>query len=352
MSEQISIGSLLTIIGLSFSALLPFRQLLALLPKIASARNFIEQGQTSNVDQSAVLSIAEKTVTQKNKQPGEADVESKLKPELDSSSDTTFHPEIRFKEVDFHYPENPAPVLRNISFKIDAGEKVAIIGNNGSGKSAILKLIAGLYSPSTGEVLLSDRNSESAAKFFKGEIAYAPQQSLFIPGTVADNLILGQPGQTEEALQKAAKLSGLADFIQLHSKGYQSTLDSWSGFSEGQRQQIHLCRALTGDNKLWLLDEPTQGIDAGTETKLIARLKAESKDKTIIITTHKPALLALVDRVIIMDNGRIIANGPKNDVLQNLKKAAKKPSDSNNQSTANDSSDIKNDIDNSKASND
>lgn len=344
LAEQLSIGALISAIGLSIFALSPFKQMLALLPQIAKARNFIASQKERILAEAATAKEETETGSKHPlKQEPTIDNNAAVAKQADNTPpliSTNFNPTIHFEHVDFHYPENPIPVLRNISLSIETGEKVAIIGNSGAGKSAILKLILGLYSPSNGQVSLAGHPTKPAAKFYRGQIGYCPQHALLIPGSVTDNLLLGQHELSEQAIEEAAKLSGVAEFIQLQSNGYHSQLDSWSGFSEGQRQQILLCRALAGNKNLWLLDEPTQNIDTSTESKLIARMRAASADKTILVVTHKPALLALVDRVIILDNGRIIANGPKNDVLQNLKKATRSvdatPKTTSEQTEAND----------------
>jgi ATP-binding cassette, subfamily C, bacterial LapB len=227
---------------------------------------------------------------------------------------------IDFRGVSFSYPGTTEKALSGISFSLKAGEKVGILGRIGSGKSTIARLLLGLYPPSEGTVLI-DGNEVRQLEMTKlrNHIGAAMQETVLLSGSVRENIILGRLLVNDEEMLRAAKISGTHDFMARLANGYELKLaDRGESLSGGQRQSISLARALAGRPKLVLLDEPTSAMDGQTETALIQRLEEELKDRTVIVITHRPPLLRLVDRIIVMDQGRIVADGPRDDVLKKL----------------------------------
>lgn len=227
---------------------------------------------------------------------------------------------ISFENVSFSYAEDETKILNNISFKIEAGEKVAIIGRVGSGKTTIQKLTAGLYSATEGSVKIDgiDINQINPANL-RTNIAYVSQDINLFRGTVKENIIYKAPYVDDELIQKAAKASLVSEFVSKHPLGFDMPiLERGAGLSGGQRQTIAIARAILLDSPIVLFDEPTNSLDNQSEAKLIKNLKKYTKDKTLLVVTHKLALLHLVDRIIVVDNGMITLDGPKDEVMQKL----------------------------------
>lgn len=232
-----------------------------------------------------------------------------------------FNGEIEFRNVTFAYPGTRQPVLRNISFKLKAGEKVGVIGRIGSGKTTLEKLILGLYAPNEGAVLIDgiDVNQIDPSDL-RRVVGHIPQDPVLFYGTLKHNLTLGAPFATDADILAIARVSGIDEFADQHPDGYDMMIgergDSLSG---GQRQSIAVARGLINDPPIVLLDEPSSNMDNQSEASLKARLKEACSNKTILLVTHRTALLALVDRLIVMDRGKIVADGPKDQVVEALR---------------------------------
>ncbi len=225
---------------------------------------------------------------------------------------------IEFKNVYFKYTESDENVLEGLSFTIEAGEKVAIIGKMGSGKTTIEKLILGLYTPNDGSILFDGIElSQIDPVDIRKNIGYVSQDVTLFKGTVKENIIYKEQDATDSQIIKAAELSGVSNFVNTHSKGFDMEVgEGGMGLSGGQKQSIAVARALLVDSPVYMFDEPTNSMDGNEELKLIERLKVMLKDKTLVIVTHKPALLELVDRIIVLDYGKIILDGKKEMVLK------------------------------------
>jgi len=250
-----------------------------------------------------------------------------MKKEVERPAEKRFiqHPNIEgaieFVNVSFTYPEETKPSLTNISFKINAGEKVGIIGRIGSGKSTVEKLILGFYKPTEGTILIDgiDITQLDPAEL-RRNISYVPQEVTLFSGDVRENIAYRAPYIEDEKIIHAAKLAGVDDFIKRHPSGYSLKIsEGGKSLSGGQRQSIGVARALLLDTPIYLFDEPTNAMDGKTEQIMIDRLKKGTLKNTSLVVTHKMTLLQLTDRLMVMDQGKLIADGEKESVLEALK---------------------------------
>ncbi|MBF0135301.1 MAG: type I secretion system permease/ATPase [Magnetococcales bacterium] len=227
---------------------------------------------------------------------------------------------ITFQEVLFQYPGLSAPVLRQVSFHIRAGERVGFIGRIGSGKSTIFKLILGLLQPQEGAILADGADIRQIDPAdLRRSIGCVPQEPLLFFGTARDNITLGHPFADDLDVLRAATLAGADVFIGRHPQGFDLPIgEGGRGLSGGQRQSLAIARALVADPPLLLLDEPTSAMDSGAEERFKHNLSAILPGKTLLLVTHKASLLTLVERLILVEDGRILADGPRDVVLRQL----------------------------------
>ncbi|CAB3930923.1 Alpha-hemolysin translocation ATP-binding protein HlyB [Achromobacter insolitus] len=232
-----------------------------------------------------------------------------------------FHGGIEFRDVTFAYPGSKQPVLKKVSFKLKPGEKVGIIGRIGSGKTTLEKLALALYQPTEGAVLLDGvdvRQIDPAD--VRRAIGHVPQDPLLFYGSLKHNLAMGAPYADDASILAAANLAGVTDFANLHPDGFDMVIgERGESLSGGQRQSVAVARALINDPPILLLDEPSSNMDHQSEAQLRKRLGEASATKTILLVTHRTALLDLVDRLIVIDNGHIVADGPKEQVVEALR---------------------------------
>lgn len=232
----------------------------------------------------------------------------------------SFDGKIEFKNVSFTYPDTTKGSLDRINFVIQPGEKVGIIGKNGSGKTTLQKLILGLYSPTEGSVLIDgiDINQIDPADL-RRNIGYVPQDVVLFKGTVRENIVQKAPYVDDIQIIKAAKVSGVDEYVNAHPLGFDMPVfERGDGISGGQRQSIAVARAFLLDSPIVLLDEPTNSLDNTVENKLKINLKTNTANKTMLLVTHRTSMLDLVDRLIVMDNGKILLDGPRDEVLARL----------------------------------
>lgn len=230
------------------------------------------------------------------------------------------HGELRMDKVGFAYAKG-APSVEVTALQIRPGERIAILGAVGSGKSTFIKLLAGLYKPMSGHLFLDDVDvTHLAPEYVRESMGYLPQDVRLFNGTLRDNLTLGLPMPSDTQILRAAAMTGLDSAIQNHPKGLELTIaEGGRGLSGGQRQLVGLTRMLLACPKVLLLDEPTASMDGQLEIKVMRHLFQEMpKDAVIVVVTHKPALLPHVDRVLVMDRGRIVLDGPRDEVLSRL----------------------------------
>jgi len=225
-----------------------------------------------------------------------------------------------FDNVSYSYPGEESMSIRDVSFTIKPKEKVAIVGRMGSGKSTMLKLIMKLYEAKEGSVLIDgiDIKQIEPADLRKG-IIYVPQSIILFNGTLRENIAYRAPYVSDQRVVKAAKFSACMDFINGHPKGFDMMVgERGENLSGGQKQTIGVARAFLVPGNMILLDEPTNSMDGVTEKKFIKNLKEYLGDETMIVISHKNSILDLVDRIIVMENGKIIMDGPKDEILRSL----------------------------------
>ncbi len=228
---------------------------------------------------------------------------------------------IEFKQVGFKYPNDDREVLRNISFKINPGERVAILGRNGSGKTTLEKMIAGLYEPSEGTVLVDgiDVRQLDPAEL-RRNIGYVSQDVNLFFGTLRDNIAMGAGHVSDEALLDAVRLSGLTEFVNQHPAGLAMPVGEHGQLlSGGQRQSVTIARALLNDPAILLFDEPTGSMDHSSEEEFKRNIAQFAEGKTLVVITHRTSLLELVNRIIVIDAGKIVADGAKEQVVEALR---------------------------------
>jgi ATP-binding cassette subfamily C protein LapB len=218
--------------------------------------------------------------------------------------------EIEFKGVSYKYEEASQPIIHNLSFKIPAGQKVALVGKMGSGKSTLSRLVAGIYRPTQGSILIDgvDVRQIDPADIRKN-IGMMLQDSWLFSGTVRENIQMGFHEYDDQHVLEICKIAGVDDFVGSHPKGYDLEIQERGvGLSGGQKQAINLARSLLHDPKVLLLDEPTSSMDQGSEKKVVDSLQEVCVDKTMLIVTHRNPILQMVDRVLILENGQIVAD--------------------------------------------
>jgi len=229
--------------------------------------------------------------------------------------------EIQFSQVKFAYPNAQNQVLDNINLKIKPNEKVAILGRIGAGKTTIERLLLGFYQPTEGALRIDgiDINQLSPADL-RQKIGCLPQDINLFYGTIRDNITLGVPHVSDEVIVRAARLAGVTNFTDVDPEGLDRQVGEKGAYmSGGQRQAIALARALLFNPPILVLDEPTSNMDNQTEQSIRQQLSELVQDKTFVLITHKLSMLELVDRVIVLDKGKIVADGPKLDVLDALR---------------------------------
>lgn len=229
---------------------------------------------------------------------------------------------IRFKEATFAYDEQSAPALESASFSIRPGEKVGVIGRVGSGKSTLGKLLLRLYEPGKGSVQVDGFDVQQLDPAdLRANIGYLSQDVTLFFGTVRENITMGVHSASDDEIVEAARKAGMAEFINSHPLGFDMPVgERGDTLSGGQRQAIGLARVLLRKPPILLLDEPTAAMDQGSENQVKRQLKAFARDRTLVLITHKMSMLDLVDRVIVLDKGRVMADGPRDEVLEALRK--------------------------------
>lgn len=294
--KQLTMGGLIASTMLAGRALAPAGQIVGLLMQYQGARTAMES--------------LDKIMAQPVERP--ADKNFIHQPELKG--------EIEFRHVSFAYPGRQEPSLDDISFKVSPGEKVALIGKVGSGKTTLQKLILGLYQPSGGAVLVDgiDMRQLDPADL-RRNLAHVSQDVTLFYGTLRENITFGMPHATDDAILAATDTAGLSEFVKRHPQGFDLPVgERGELLSGGQRQSVGIARAVLHNAPILLLDEPTSAMDFSTEALVTQKMQAFSQGKTVVLVTHRTSMLSFVDRVIVVDQGKIVADGPRERIMQAL----------------------------------
>ena len=299
---ELSMGGLIAIVILTGRTLAPMGQVAALLTNY-------EDTKTSYETLNEIIS-----------QPSERPDGKKFVQRPDFSG------HIEFVDVTFSYPNTDIPALKNASFTIEPGEHVGIIGRIGSGKSTIQKLLLGLYEPDSGQILIDgiDINQIDPADLRKN-MGYVAQDIMLFRGTIKDNIIFRASHSSDGAMIRAAQISGSYEFIKKHPKGYEMPIgERGQGLSGGQRQSVGIARAFLLNAPIMLMDEPSNAMDQITEANLLDNLQTALIGTTSLLVTQKMNLLKIVDRVLVVNEGKIIIDAPKEEALLKLQAGGKK----------------------------
>ena len=297
ISEQaLTMGGLIAVYMLSTRSLAPMGQMAGLLT----------QYQSVKMAYKGLEDIMEKSVERPEGQP--------------FVSPSAIAGKVEFRDVSFAYPEQDQEALRGVSFSIQSGEHVAILGRNGSGKSTILRLILGLYQPTSGGVFVDNADLRQLdPALVRRSAGYVQQDITLFYGSLRENVCMGRRFDDDQVLS-ALQLGRLKPFVDQHSKGLDMTIgERGESLSGGQRQGVAIARALVGDPSMVLMDEPTGSMDNSSEEEIKQSLKHFLNNRTFVLITHRTSLLALVDRIIVLDAGKVVADGPKEQVIEALR---------------------------------
>ncbi|MFW2373070.1 MAG: type I secretion system permease/ATPase [Gammaproteobacteria bacterium] len=293
---QLSLGGLIAVVMLSSRAVSPMGQIATLITNFQQTRT--AYNTLENLMQQPVERPEDKHFVRR----------------------TSFEGAIEFKNVNFAYPEAQRAALMDISLSIRPKEHVGIIGKVGSGKTSLTKLIVGLYSPTEGSMSIDgiDINQIDPADL-RHHIGYLSQDVELMRGSIRDNLAFKDQQVNDERLLEVAAISGVDQFVNKLPMGFDTPVGEQGNYlSGGQRQSIALGRSLLLDEPILILDEPTNSMDNTTEATIRKRLYDYSRDKTLILVTHKAPMLDLVERLVVIDEGRVILDGPKQQVMKAL----------------------------------
>lgn len=297
-AERITMGALIAAVILSGRALSPLAQVAGLATRFQQAKLALE----------GLNNIIERPIERV--------------PERKYISPSNIQGNITFENTCFQYQEDGKPAVSNLNLQIRAGEKIGILGRIGSGKSTMLKLASGLYDGSTGNVMLDNIDMRQIdPNFLRNQILLLGQSPRLFLGTLRENMDLARSDgySSDQELLEALQRFGLDKIIRSHPKGLDMPLgEDGLGLSGGQKQIIALARMTLRNPRIVLLDEPTTGLDQATERMSLQAISQWAQDKTMLVVTHRPQVLQIVNRIIVMDEGKVVMDGPRDLVLQRL----------------------------------
>jgi ATP-binding cassette subfamily C protein LapB len=295
--QQLSMGGLIALVMLSSRALAPLSQFAILISSYEQAK----QGYNT-IDKIMKLPIEKGDEKKFVKRPN-------------------FIGKIEFKNVKFKYPNSDNYSLNDVSFIINSGENVGFIGTNGSGKTTIIKLIMKLYEPESGSILIDGIDIKQIdPSDLRKSISYIPQDIVLYSGTVRENIVNSQPNATDQEVLKASQMSGVQNFIDTSPLGYDMPVyERGGGLSGGQKQAIGVARGFLKSNaSFFLLDEPTNSMDSISEKLVESNIKEFSTDKTTIIVSHKQSILSIMERLILIKDGKVLLDDTNEKVIRKL----------------------------------
>ncbi|MFC0269292.1 type I secretion system permease/ATPase [Kushneria aurantia] len=251
----------------------------------------------------------------------------KLPGENDRTRAEVDHPvvrgDIRFRHVGLRYPDEERDALSDIDISITAGEKVALLGQVGSGKSSLNKLLLGLYQPTSGTVMVDGIDiAQFDPRQLRRQIGYVPQEIKLFYGSLRDNVVMGggSDGIDSQMLDRALTLSGLKPMVDAHPRGLDWPVGEMGNqLSGGQRQAVGIARAVVHNPQILLFDEPSSAMDYASEEAFKRRLTEYAEGRTLLLVTHRTSLLSLVDRIVVVDGGRVVADGARDTVIEALR---------------------------------
>ncbi len=299
--QNLSVGGLIAVTMLASRAMVPIVSLSGILIRLKEMSESIDR-----VDEFISLPTEDKSTTE----AGIGKIDGK----------------IEFKNVTYKFQNSKHPSIDNVSFTINPGEKVGIIGQTGAGKTTLLKLLMGLYKPSSGSIYLDNHDITTLHPVeIRQNIGIMPQEPFLFDATIKENIELFRP-ISKTRVMEIITFIGLGDLIKKSGKGDALQVgERGCNLSVGQRHLVALARAIAPNPPMLILDEPTTGLDIGSEKRLIDRLKSSLiADKTLLVITHRLAALELVDRILVISEGKIVTDGPKERVLMALQNPTKK----------------------------
>ena len=242
----------------------------------------------------------------------------------DTSVKLSMQPEVRFENVSFRYSDNAPWALKDVNMKIPAGRRLAVIGETGSGKSTLVHLLVRFWDPASGHIRLADEDIRSLSEAeLRRSISVISQQPHMFNASLRDNLQIARPGAGDDDLWAALESAQLKEFV----KSLPGGLDTWVGeaaklLSGGQARRVALARAMLHDARLWVLDEPTEGLDTITEKSLMQAVERETRDRTLLLITHRLVDLHWMDHIFMLEKGRVAAQGTHAQLLEHNRRYA------------------------------
>jgi len=263
-------------------------------------------------------SVIQEGTAAANRVFGGIDSKAKVYDDLNAESLKGIDGKIIFRNITYKYLDKNILALNDINLEINPGESLAIVGPSGSGKSTLINLILRFFDPDEGEVLIGDQNIKKVKIVsLRESIAIVSQDTLLFHGTVCENITFGKQNATKEDIIKSAKEAGSHDFIQKLPNGYDTMIgESGANLSGGERQRIAIARAILRNPKILILDEPTSSLDSEAENKIKVTLSAISKNRTTITIAHRLSTVINADRIVVLDQGKIVSSGTHEELLE------------------------------------